>query len=141
MPPLKLSGPHHVGIVVSNLDASLAWYQELLGFDITHRLEVPEEGLKIAYAAWNGFAIEFFEQVGSAQTEWIETPLGRSFARQGHHHFAFEVADVDATHEELKARGANIAVEPTSAAPLGVRYMFIRDPDGVWLEFLTPLEG
>lgn len=134
-----MSGPHHVGIVVSNLEASLAWYRDLLGFEVTHQLDVPEAGLKIAYAAWNGFSVEFFEQTGSADTEWKEIPLLSSFMRQGHHHFAFEVADVDATCEELKARGIEISVEPTSAEPLGVRYMFIRDPDGVWLEFLTPL--
>jgi catechol 2,3-dioxygenase-like lactoylglutathione lyase family enzyme len=54
---------------------------------------------------------------------------------QGIVHFAFEVADVDATATVLRARAIKFACEPTNLAELGVRYFHIYDCDGNLLEF------
>ena len=50
-------------------------------------------------------------------------------------HFGFRVENVDQTVEELKRRGANIAVEPRTIRP-GVRIAFVRAPDDVRIELL-----
>ena len=50
-------------------------------------------------------------------------------------HFGFRVENVDQTVEELKRRGADIAVEPRTIRP-GVRIAFVRAPDDVRIELL-----
>lgn len=130
--------PHHIGISVSDLDRSLAWYAEHFGFHERSRT-VLDSGLKIVYISNGTFEIEVFEQPGSAAIPAIDTEVGSSFSVQGYKHFAFEVDDVDAYWQTLVDKGLDQVSSPKTNDDLGVRYCFIRDPDGILLEFLTPV--
>lgn len=131
--------PHHIGISVANLDRSLDWYGTNFGLKERSRT-VLDNGLKIVYITNGVFEIEVFEQPGSATIPTIDTEVGTSFAVQGYKHFAFEVDDVDAYWSELVAKGLDQVSEPKTNDDLGVRYCFIRDLDGILLEFLTPVK-
>lgn len=128
--------PHHIGISVANLDRSLDWYNMNFGFTERSRT-VLDSGLKIVYITNGLFEIEVFEQPNSAPIPTIDTEVGSSFAVQGYKHFAFEVDDVDAYWQTLVDKGLDQVSEPQTNEDLGVRYCFIRDPDGILLEFLT----
>ncbi len=136
---IKILGAHHVGICVSSMDRSLAWYKDILGFEIRSQAHVPDRGLKIAFIRCGDLEIELFEREGSIAQRPAETNVLESFQYQGYRHFAFRVADVDATYADLEASGQTLAIPPTTNEALGVRYCFIQDPDGVLLEFLSPL--
>ena len=136
--PLQITGPHHIGISVSNMENSLAWYAEHLGFVKRSETYIAERELRIVYIARDGFEIELFEKVGSSPQRSEESdPKNYSF--QGYRHFSFLVDDVDATFADLKARGLDVVVEPGTNDDLGVRFCFIKDPDGVLIEFLRPV--
>ena len=54
---------------------------------------------------------------------------------QGLDHFGLAVSGIDAIAAELKAKGAEFTMEPTTVRP-GVRVCFIRGPQGVSIELL-----
>ncbi|HEX7241437.1 MAG TPA: glyoxalase superfamily protein [Longimicrobiaceae bacterium] len=97
---------------VASLDASLAWYVDVLGFAVQWR----ETG---------------FASVGRGRASLMLCEGG-----QGHPGtWAYVgVSDADALHEELRARGAAIRHPPTNY-PWGAREMQVSDPDGHVLRF------
>lgn len=129
--------PHHYGISVKDLEASIAWYGTHFGFQERSRFVTEDGNLKIAYISNGSFEIEVFEQKNSTETPKIDQEVGSSFSVRGYKHFAFQVDDVDAYWEHLSQNGHDLVTPPTTNADLGVRYCFIRDIDGILLEFLT----
>jgi len=125
--------PHHVGIVVSDLERSTAFYRSL-GFEIVS--DIPwDDGSR---------AIRFL-QSGSLQLElfwYAETPapLADSPGKQlGFRHLAFLVDDIDAVLGELKAAGVVPADVEVRDVPLGFRIAFFNDPDGLEIELSQPV--
>jgi catechol 2,3-dioxygenase-like lactoylglutathione lyase family enzyme len=129
--------PHHVGISVSDMQRSLDWYKTHFGFQVRSSTHIPEADLRIAYITNGFFEIELFERKGSFRIPGRDTNVSDSFTAQGYKHFAFQVDDVDLTWQKLKAKELDLVSEPTTNTDLGVRYCFIRDPDGILIEFLT----
>jgi catechol 2,3-dioxygenase-like lactoylglutathione lyase family enzyme len=131
--------PHHVGISVSSMDASIAWYHDHFGFTVRSQTYIESEQLKIAYINNGEYEIELFEKADSDSTPVHDQDVLHSFSVQGLKHIAFAVEDLDATWAELERKELDLVTPPTINTDLGVRYCFIRDPDGVLLEFLTAL--
>ena len=53
----------------------------------------------------------------------------------GLEHIGLTVDDVDAACEELRARGAEIAIGPLTRSP-GLRLAFVRGPEGIMVELV-----
>ena len=89
----------HLGIAVSDLNSSIALYEQLLNTTCYKTEEVESEGVRTA-----------FFQVGESKIELLEatnpdSPIAKYLAKQGQgiHHIAFEVEDIEAELERLKA--------------------------------------
>ena len=88
-----LSGIDHVGVVVDDIDAAIALYQDVLSMPLVHRETLTEQGVDAALL-----------DVGEGHVELI-TPLdpgssvGRFLAKRGNglHHVAYRVPDVEPT--------------------------------------------
>jgi lactoylglutathione lyase len=59
---------------------------------------------------------------------------------QGLDHFGLCVSGIDAVVADLKAKGAEFTMEPTTVRP-GVRIAFLRGPEGVSIELLDRNAG
>ena len=59
--------PLHLGISVSNLEASVKWYSETLGFEPAKRLDLPEVQFRVAILEYQGFGVELIEVKGSSK--------------------------------------------------------------------------
>ena len=57
------------------------------------------------------------------------------FPHYGLEHIGLTVDDVDAACEELRARGAEIAIGPLTRSP-GLRLAFVRGPEGIMVELV-----
>jgi catechol 2,3-dioxygenase-like lactoylglutathione lyase family enzyme len=129
-----LAKPLHLGISAANLETSIEWYSKYLGFTLTKQVDL-QENLRIAILEYQGFGVELIELQGSQKNALAGKEILAQHNIQGIVHFAFEVANVDATAALLREQGVTFACEPTSLAELGVRYFHIYDRDGNLLEF------
>ena len=129
-----MQGIHHVGIAVDDLDAAVARYEALFGGTVDHRERVEDQGVEAASVHVGASRIELLAPTGP------DTPVGRFLAKRGPglHHVAFEVADVAAELERLKADGVELIDETPRRGLFGLQVAFVH-PDatgGVLAEFV-----
>ena len=97
----------HIGIAVTNLEAAIATYTELLGTPCYKLEEVESEGVKTA-----------FFKVGESKIELLEasnenSPIAKFIAKKGEgiHHIAFDVTDIQQSMQELAGKGFQLLNE------------------------------
>lgn len=117
--------PHHVGVVVSDLERSKRFYSAL-GFVLAQ--ERVAEDKTISFMRLGPLQIELF-----AYREPVP-PAGGPERVLGFRHLALETRDIDATLAELKAGGLVTADAKVRELPDGWRLLFFRDPDGMEIE-------
>ncbi len=125
---------HHLGIAVADLDASVEQYAVLFGAGVEHRQVVEEQGVEAASLRVGGSRLELLRPLGP------DTPVGSFLAKRGPglHHVAFEVADLDAELERLRARGVRLIDESPRIGLFGLQVAFIHPEatGGVLAEFV-----
>ena len=111
----------HVAIVVPELEAALAFWQEALGLNLEHTEEVPEQETAVAMLPVGDSEVELVmpttESSGMAQYMAKRGP--------GLHHICFEVDDIEAALAELKAKGIRLINESSVAGAGGARVAFV----------------
>jgi catechol 2,3-dioxygenase-like lactoylglutathione lyase family enzyme len=132
---------HHIAITVTDLDASIAWYERVFG--ITFRMEVPHPGGTGKILADDGRELVFALHRHDANE-------GETFAetRTGLDHVGLAVssrADLEAWQAHLDALGVRrspMANQPCTQSPIEDRpfgsILVFRDPDNVQLEMFAP---
>ncbi|MFF0432114.1 VOC family protein [Streptomyces sp. NPDC004327] len=122
----------HVGLNVTDIERSLAFYGDVLGFEVLG--EGKEEGRRYAFLGRGGSLV---------LTLWQQAEGGYDAGRAGLHHLAFQadsIDDVRAAEAALAARGATFAYEGVVAHAEGAASggIFFHDPDGTRLEISVP---
>jgi len=126
----------HIGLSVGDLDAQAAWYQEVLGFTGSLRLDVPQAGLRIAFLqSEEGVAIELLQRDGSAHPP-APTELGTAVLTQGFGHICLRVDDVADAYERILRSGGRSLLPPSPAPEAGVTMCYTTDPEGNLIELL-----
>ncbi|MBI2219854.1 MAG: methylmalonyl-CoA epimerase [Acidobacteria bacterium] len=94
----------HIGIAVSDLEASLALYRDILGLEIAAPEDVPSQRVRAHFIpAGEGF-LELLEATAP------DSPIARYVEKRGPglHHVALRVDDIRAALAHLKARGVRL---------------------------------
>jgi len=129
-----VSGVHHVGVAVADLDAAIATYTALFGATVEHRERVEDQGVEAASLHVGGSRVELLAALGP------DTPVGRFLEKRGPglHHVAFEVDDVAAELERLKADGVQLIDETPRLGLFGLQVAFVHPEatGGVLAEFV-----
>lgn len=99
---------HHGGISVPDLEASIRWYSEVLGFELEQRLELPHVPAKIALLKRADMRIELFEVPGATPLPAERRVPDEDLRTHGNKHVAFAIRSVDETEPELLAKGVDI---------------------------------
>lgn len=91
----------HIGIAVRDLKTAGNLYEQLLNIPIYKIEEVPGEGVKTAFLQTGPNKIELLEALSA------DSPIAKFIDKKGEgiHHIAFEVEDIKAEMERLKAQG------------------------------------
>lgn len=126
----------HVGISVKDMEASLQWYKDVLGFEKVKDDYVPPLGARICFIrGCGGFEIELFQYDAPKPIPEERRTPNSDLQTIGTKHAAFATDDMPALRARLVAYGVDIAHEVTMD---GESVMFVRDPDGVLIEFIQP---
>lgn len=136
--PLATVRPYLVSLSVANLDVSVRWYCEMLGFRETRRLNTLAASLRISFLELNGFRLELIEFKDSVSLAAIRSkfPVVDDRARvQGFGKLAFAVTSVGELAASLKSKKVKFARDVTKDKDTGERWFIIEDVDGNWLQF------
>ena len=123
---MNVQGLHHIAIRVTDMDLSMRFYRDVLGFDV----QSPADGLAF-FAAGDSLVV--------LKPPLEGTPEGDRFSeyRIGVDHLAFSVRDRSELEQVVEAvRGAGGQTEGIELDPLlNKEYVCFRDPDNVQWEF------
>lgn len=128
---------NHVGIATPSIEASLRFYREVMGAsETTERRPLLDQGVWVAFVNLPNSQIELIEPYGD------KSPLNAFMGRNpqgGQHHVCFEVEDIGAARDALRAKGARVlgSGEPRLGAHgTPVIFMHPRDMGGVLVELM-----
>ena len=96
---------NHVAIAVPDLEAATAQYRDTLGASVSQPQALPEHGVTVVFVELGNTKVELLEALGenSPIASFLEkNPAG------GMHHICYEVDDILAARERLKAGGARV---------------------------------
>lgn len=131
---------HHVGISVADLEATVGWYREKLGFETLYRFELPDFGMKVAFLGLGDFRVEVFEIEGASPLPDHAREALTDLGVHGVKHVALAVDDLDGAMAELEDRGVEFATEVMEVTDSGgERYAFFRDNNGFLIELYGPI--
>jgi len=146
--PSHIIAADHTGITVSNLERSLAFWRDVLGFELSHRPHqtgdlaseitgVPGAEISIAVLKGYGHKIELLEYLAPPDRKHVDIRP----CDVGSVHVALLVDDLDAVLNTIKASGwkaAGKAQTLKSGPNAGKLVVYVRDPDGITIEFMQP---
>ena len=138
-----ITGMHHSGVVVLDLDRAVEFYSDAVGLKLRGTFEFADastakvvgyQDVKLKTAEMetpDGQIIEFLQYV------YPPAPRRPSQERslQGASHLAFKVEDIDKTFEAMIGRGG-IKLNPPVEESAGVKVCYLQDPEGNWIELV-----
>jgi methylmalonyl-CoA/ethylmalonyl-CoA epimerase len=96
---------NHVAIAVKDLAAATAVYKNALGAVLTDPMPQPEHGVTVVFITLPNTKIELLEPLGE------NSPIAKFLEKSpdgGIHHVCYEVDDILAARDQLKAQGARV---------------------------------
>lgn len=125
--------PHHAAFTVHNIEESIAWYQEKLGCTVVHRYN--SDDMRIVLLQTGDVRIELFSFGKSTKSLPDDRKnLMGDLHVIGTKHLCIEVENLDETIKNFKEKGVEFGSEIDTAA-FGGRYIFIKDCNGILIEF------
>ena len=122
----------HIGIAVSNLEASIGFYEKVLGLSCYNIEEIPDQKVRTA-----------FFMVGQTKIELLEStdpqgPIGKFISKRGEgiHHIAFAVKDIEKQlkHAEEKVVMLIDSTPRKGAEKLDIAFLHPKSASGVLIE-------
>jgi catechol 2,3-dioxygenase-like lactoylglutathione lyase family enzyme len=135
-----ITSHNHSSFTVSDLDRSVAFYRDLLGFTVESQFEAQGTAIEQITALASAHLKVAHLLLGSFRLELIEyllppgRPIDLSTNNVGSAHIAFYADDVEKTYRELNRKGVRFKGTPVAAAPGRPRVAYFLDPDGITLE-------
>lgn len=127
--------PYFMAIIVSDIDTSIAWYKDHLGFALLNRTDLPDLGFRQANLESGKTLLELIE-LNSARTAaelLADHPRGTRVG--GFFKFGFSVADFDGWLSYLKKSNVSFRGDVVKDPNTGKRMIILLDPDGNRIQF------
>lgn len=132
---MKVSHIEHIGIAVSNLEESIAYFEQLLGTTCYAIEEVKDQKVKTAFLMVGQTKIELLQSTDP------EGPIGKFIEKKGEgiHHLAFAVENASEALKEAESSG-NVLIDKVSrkgAEGLNIGFLHPKSTRGVLVEFCS----
>jgi len=116
----------HVEIIPSDIEVSITFYTEILGFKIKQREEVDAPSIKeVVFLELNDSMLELLSMKEPQ-------PINKQDRQVGYRMLALEVEDMDEAITYLEDKGVEVSWGPVDLGPS--KRAEIRDPDGLPIE-------
>ena len=146
--PFHIIATDHTGFTVANIELSLAFWRDVLGFELSHRTHQTGElaseitgvaGAEISLAVLKGYGhkIELLEYLAPPDRKHSDLRP----CDVGSVHVALTVDNLDAVLSTIAASGWSTVGKPQilkTGPNAGKRVVYVRDPDGTTIEFMQP---
>jgi methylmalonyl-CoA/ethylmalonyl-CoA epimerase len=96
---------NHVAIAVRDIAKASAVYRDMLGADVSEKVAQPDHGVSTVFITLPNTKIELLEPLGD------NSPIAKFLEKSpegGIHHLCYEVDDIRAARDSLKAAGARV---------------------------------
>jgi len=96
---------NHVAIAVRDIAKASKVYRDTLGANVSDKVTQPDHGVSTVFVTLPNTKIELLEPLG------LDSPIGKFLERNpdgGVHHLCYEVANIRAARDALKAQGARV---------------------------------
>ena len=110
----------HVGLVVTDMEKALDFWQNILGFELVKRMEesgqhldrmIGLKGVRVTTAKLKDQNLGMVELLQfhshPDKSQWLGTPFSTGLT-----HIAFTVTDIEKTYEEFKRAGVEFPASP-----------------------------
>jgi catechol 2,3-dioxygenase-like lactoylglutathione lyase family enzyme len=129
----------HTGFVVSDMERSLSFYRDILGFSVVDDVEregeyiatmsgVARAHVRTAFIDACGHTVELVQYLSGS-----DAPVTGPSNAPGKGHISFWSYDIEADFEYLSSRGVEFVSKP-QYGPTGGAAVYFLDPDGITLE-------
>lgn len=129
----------HIGVAVADLDAAIALYETSYAMEIVYRETVEEQGVEAILLDVGENHVELLRPLGE------DTPVGKFLAKRGPglHHVAYQVTDIEATLDGLRAAGVRLIDETPRIGIRSSKVAFLHPASsgGVLTEIVEPAEA
>lgn len=118
----------HVGIMVADLERSIAFYENIVGLTLKDTLTHTNGVIRLAFLG--------FGQSAETELELI-SGYNDKLPQEGKvHHIAFTVDNIEEEFTRIRTNtNLKMIDSEITTLPNGSRYFFFYGPDGEWIEF------
>jgi methylmalonyl-CoA/ethylmalonyl-CoA epimerase len=96
---------NHVAIAVKDIAAAARVYRDTLGAEVSRPMPLPEHGVTAVFITLPNTKIELIEPLGEGSPI---APFLEKNPQGGMHHVCYEVDDIAAARDRLRAAGARV---------------------------------
>jgi lactoylglutathione lyase len=118
----------HIGVVVKDLEKSIAFYQDVLGLKLKARMTHTNGVIELAFLG--------YEESDETEIELIQGYSDTLPSEATIHHFAITVDDIEEEYARIKSLdNTELIDEEIVTLPNGYRYFYVYGPEKEWIEF------
>lgn len=144
-PPEAIRGVHHVGITVSDIDDTVAFYRQVVPFELVERRMVPARAWPAEILAKRTGSVEMalirtptvFLQLIDVDPAVKEPPQRRPATGPGYTHICWQTPSSDPGYDRFRRIGLDMLSRgdgPVDLGGYGVTYAYGHDHDGIMIE-------
>jgi methylmalonyl-CoA/ethylmalonyl-CoA epimerase len=118
---MNISHIEHIGIAVKNLEESIKYFENVLGFKCYSIEEVPEQKVKTAFFMVGQTKIELLESTDP------EGSIGKFIEKKGEgiHHLAFATKNLEGALTEVESKGVQLIDKTPRKGAEGLHIAFL----------------
>jgi lactoylglutathione lyase len=118
----------HIGVVVKDLEKSIAFYQDVLDLKLKERMTHTNGVIELAFLG--------YEESDETEIELIQGYSDTLPSEATIHHFAITVDDIEGEYARIKSLdNTELIDEEIVTLPSGYRYFYVYGPEKEWIEF------
>ncbi|MDQ1297433.1 MAG: methylmalonyl-CoA/ethylmalonyl-CoA epimerase [Bacteroidota bacterium] len=129
---MKPSHIEHIGIAVTDLEASVAFYEKVFDMKCYKIEEVPEQKVRTAFFMVGETKLELLESTDP------EGPVGKFIEKKGEgfHHLAFAVSNIEEQLKHAEEQGVKLIdiIPKKGAEGLDIAFLHPKSTAGVLIE-------